>query len=59
MSNPHSGEMAKGHAIVLAEMGLCPYSGKVVRDRALFAGDGAKERRRAHILLRLAFTQEL
>lgn len=51
--------MAKGHAIVLAEMGLCPYSGKVVRDRALFAGDGAKERRRAHILLRLAFTQEL
>jgi hypothetical protein len=59
VSNPASGEIVKGHAIVLAEMGLCPYSGPVVRDQALFAGDGAKPRRRRHILLRLAFLAEL
>jgi hypothetical protein len=59
VSNPHSGEMVKGHEIVVAEMGLSPYSGKVVRDAALFTGEGAKELRRAHILLRLAFLQEL
>ncbi len=30
--NPRSGELIKGYAIVLAELGLCPYRGKVVRD---------------------------
>jgi hypothetical protein len=59
VSNPRSGETVKGHAIVIAEMGLCPYVGKVVRDEQLFSGDGARERRRAHVLLRLAFNQEL
>ncbi len=59
VSNPHSGETVKGHAIVVAEMGLCPHLGKVVRDEELFSGDGARERRRAHLLLRLAFNQEL
>jgi len=59
VSNPNSGEAVKGHAIVLAEMGLCPYSGNIARDEAIFAGDGAKHRRRAHILLRLAFLAEL
>ena len=59
VSNPSSGESVKGHAIVLAEMGLCPYAGRIVRDPRIFAGDGAKERRRAHILLRLAFLAEL
>jgi hypothetical protein len=59
VSNPNSGETVKGHAIVIAEMGLCPYVGRVVRDERLFSGDGARERRRAHLLLRLAFNQEL
>jgi hypothetical protein len=59
VSHPGSGEVVKGHAIVLAELGLCPYSGKVVRDPATFAGAWAKERRAAHLLARLAFTQEL
>ena len=59
VSNPNSGEVVKGHAIVIAEMGLCPYTGKAVRDEALFDGDGARDRRRRHILLRLAFVQEL
>ena len=32
VSNPASGELVKGHAIVLAELGLCRYRGKAVRD---------------------------
>jgi hypothetical protein len=59
VSNPRSGEFIKGHAIVLAELGLCPYRGKVVRDPALFEGVGSKPRRAEHVITRLAFTQEL
>ena len=59
VSNPGSGEVVKGHAIVLAELGLCPYSGKVVRDPGTFAGEWAKPRRAEHLLARMAFTQEL
>jgi hypothetical protein len=58
-SNPASGEFVEGHAIVLAELGLAPYRGKVVRDPGLFVGPGAKERRAQHIVARLAFTQAL
>ena len=59
VSNPASGELVKGHAIVLAELGLCPYSGKVVRDPRVLEGEWARDRRAAHLLARLAFTQEL
>ncbi len=59
VSNPWSGELVKGHAIVLAELGLCPFQGKVVRDPALFSGDWSRDRRAAHLLARLAFVQEL
>jgi hypothetical protein len=59
VSNPHSGELVKGHAIVLGELGLCVYSGKVVRDPGLFEGAWRKERRAAHIFARLGFTQAL
>jgi hypothetical protein len=59
VSNPRSGEVVKGHAIVLAEMGLCRYSGPPVRNPALFSGEGAKAARRRHVLLRLAFLAEL
>jgi hypothetical protein len=59
VSNPASGEVVKGHAIVLAELGLCPYGGKVVRDPDLFAGPWSKARRAEHLLARMAFTQEL
>jgi hypothetical protein len=59
VSNPRSGEFIKGHAIVLAELGLCPFRGKVVRDPALFEGDWSKSRRAKHVITRLAFTQEL
>jgi hypothetical protein len=59
VSNPRSGEFVKGHAIVLAELGLCPYRGKIVRDPGVFEGAGNKERRAEHLLARLAFTYEL
>ncbi len=59
VSNPRSGELVKGHAIVLAELGLCPYRGKVVRDPELFAGSWSKERRAAHIVTRLGFLRAL
>jgi hypothetical protein len=59
VSNPRSGEFIKGHAIVLAELGLCPFRGKVVRDPDLFEGDWSKSRRAEHVVTRLAFTQEL
>jgi hypothetical protein len=59
VSNPRSGEFVKGHAIVLAELGLCPYRGKIVRDPGVFEGAGRKERRAEHLVARLAFTYEL
>lgn len=59
VSNPRAGEMVKGHAIVLAELGLCPYRGRVVRDPDLFVGDRSKEIRAEHVLWRMALTQEL
>lgn len=59
VSNPGSGELVKGHAIVLAELGLCPYHGKIVRDPDLFAGRLSRPRRADHIVARLAFTREL
>jgi hypothetical protein len=57
VSNPRSGEIVKGHAIVLAELGLSPYRGKVPRDPDLFAGAWSRSRRAEHLLRRLAFTQ--
>lgn len=59
VSNPASGELVKGHAIVLAELGLCPYHGKIVRHPELFTGQWSKSRRAEHLVTRLAFGQEL
>ena len=59
VSNPKSGEAVKGHAIVLAELGLCPFRGKVPRNSELFSGAWSKEHRARHILTRAAFAQEL
>jgi hypothetical protein len=58
-SNPNSGEFIKGHAIVLAELALCPYRGKIVRDPELFKEPWSKPERANHLLARLAFTQAL
>lgn len=55
--NPHSGEWIKGLAIVLAEMGLVPYRGRVVRTPDLFEGSGSKERRREYLVHRLGIVR--
>jgi hypothetical protein len=59
VSNPDSGELVKGHRIVIAELGLVPYAGTVVRDPALFDGRWSKDRRAAHVLARLGFVRAL
>ena len=58
VSNPHSGEVIKGHAVVLAHLGLAAYVGKVVRDVGIFDPPWTRERRAAHIICRLAFMRE-
>lgn len=59
VSNPQSGELIKGHAIVLAELGLCRFEGTIVRDRELFSEPWSRSRRAQHLIARLAFAQEL
>ncbi|MBN1859667.1 hypothetical protein JW848_10775 [Candidatus Bipolaricaulota bacterium] len=57
VTNPNSGEWIKGMLIVLAEMGIVGYSGKIVRTPDLFEGIGAKSRRSEYLLHRLAFVR--
>jgi hypothetical protein len=59
VSNPGSGEIVKGHRVVLAELGLADYAGNVVRDPATFEGKWTRERRIDHIVTRLAFVRAL
>jgi hypothetical protein len=59
VSNAASGEIVKGHAIVLADLGLCPYDGAIVRDPATFDGAWSRARRAEHLVARLALTQAL
>ncbi len=59
VSNPRSGDLVKGHAIVLAELGLCSYAGKVTRGADVFSGEWSRERRGEHLIMRLAFTSAL
>jgi hypothetical protein len=59
VSNPNSGEIVKGHRIVLAELGLVAFEGKLVRDPGTFDGMWNKQQREDHILHRLAFVREI
>lgn len=59
VSNPSSSELVKGHAIVLAKLGLCPYAGTIVRSADLFTGAWSEAHRAEHIVARLAFVREL
>lgn len=59
VSNPTSGPRVLGHRIVLAELGLVPYRGKVIRDPDTFRGDWSRERRSVHILARIGFVRAL
>jgi hypothetical protein len=58
VSNPGSGELIKGHAIVLAELGLCRFEGTLVRDPNLFEEPWSRRRRAEHLIARMAFAQE-
>ena len=59
VSNPSSGELVKGHEIVIARLGLVSYRGKVVRDPHLFAGEWSAERRAEHVVARLGFVRAM
>lgn len=59
VSNPSSGELVKGHEIVIGRLGLVPYHGKVVRDPHLFAFDWSEERRAAHVVARIGFVRAM
>ena len=49
----------KGHRIVLAELGLVPYEGKVVRNEGLFDAPWTRARRAEHLIARLGFVRAL
>lgn len=55
--NPNSGEWVKGMEIVLAEMGLAGYKGKVPRTSDIFEGAGSKAKRAAYLTGRIAFVR--
>jgi len=59
VSNPNSGEMIKGHRIVVAEMGLVSYEGKIQRNKDIFSGGWSKAKRAEHIMHRMAFVQSV
>jgi hypothetical protein len=59
VSNPHSGDIVKGHRLTLAELGLVEYEGQVIRDSSMWSGDWSPARRARHILSRLAFVRAL
>ncbi len=58
VTNPGAGEVVKVHAMALAELGLASFHGKVVRDPKSLEPPWTLERRRQHILTRLAFVRE-
>lgn len=59
VSNPTSGHVVEGHRVVIAELGLVPFEGKVIRDPDTFEGDWSRERRGEHILARTGFVHAL
>jgi hypothetical protein len=50
-------ETVKAHRIAVAQLGLAPYVGKILRDPAQTAGDWSIERRTGHIIGRMGFVQ--
>ena len=59
VSNPRAGELVKGHALILAELGLCPYSGPIARDPRLLVAPDSRALRARHIVARLGFARAL
>jgi len=57
VSHPNAGEIAKGHAMALADLGLANFAGTIIRDPSSLEPPWTMERRREHILARLAFVR--
>ena len=57
--NPNSGDLVRAHLITAAQLGLCSYRGKQVRDPASLSESWSADRRAAHLVHRLAFVQAL
>lgn len=57
VSNPASGELVKGHRLVIAALGLVDFEGKAIRDLSLFDGEWSRARRAEHIVARLGFVR--
>ncbi|SMP14807.1 hypothetical protein [Shimia sagamensis] len=55
VSNPHAGETIKAHRLALADLGLCPFEGRILRDTTEITGNKSLPHRKRHILTRLAF----
>ena len=53
----HYSESVKAQRIAIAEMGLVPYQGKILREEREIQGRFSKERRREHVIRRLAFVR--
>jgi hypothetical protein len=58
VSNPGSGEVVKVHEMALAELGLAGFHGTILRDPANLQGSWTMERRKEHVVTRLAFVRE-
>jgi len=57
--NPNSGEWFKGMVIVMAELGLTNYCGKIPRTQNIFNGIGRKDLREKYIINRIAFVNAI
>ena len=55
----HYSEFVKSHRIAIAEMGLVPYTGKILRDGAVLEGAFNRSGRRQHVIRRLGFVRAL
>ncbi len=58
-SNPQAGEVVRGHAFMLARLGLVSYRGRALRDPASLSGAWSEQQRAAHIRARLAFVRAM
>lgn len=59
VSNPVAGELVKAHAMVLAQLGLCPFEGTALRDPDALREPWPAALRRRHVISRLGFTRAL
>lgn len=59
VSNPRSGEIVKAHEIIIAELGLAPFEGMVLRDGRSMSDPWGRRRRKEHVLVRVGFVRSM